>query len=177
MKKIILSVFLFTIHSTLFAQCRLSTEKGSYEATCMKELIKPHYTSSGIYIAIARVRDSGYFIIKNEDVFGTGFHKNIYLFLDDGSRIKLIDRHLRWKVNDDLYGQYYLTKSEIERLKRTNIRAVRYWKCYDTGNGCYETPGQGALEVYNKAYQTIISHEWKDRINFPKLIRNLYDSD
>lgn len=51
---------------------------------------------------------------------------NVYLFLDDGSRITCTDKNVKDKVDGKSIAVYYLTAGEIELLKEKDITTVRF---------------------------------------------------
>ena len=179
MKKILfIGLFLFFLSSISYSQCQLTTTNKTYKATCFESLLSgtqmPNSipTPSTAEIAIAQNGNSGFFILKS----AARELKNVYLFLDDGTTITLIDRDYEWRVNYNTYGRYRLTVEEINKLKQSNIRAIRYWTGFDINSS--------ATEIYNKSksYSSYDPLEMEsknhthERVNFPKLIRNLFDN-
>ncbi|MBN1639091.1 MAG: hypothetical protein JW866_08995 [Ignavibacteriales bacterium] len=172
---LVAALFFFSIGS-LFSQCELRTETGTYEALCFNSLVdESGYTMMTPKISIAKNGKSGYFILKLNSLGFGNLSGNVILYLDDNSRITLINRNLQWKVNDELFCQFILTANEISKLKEINIRAVRYWPYYT----------DGAKEYYNKEHYSMFSTPNKDgiptqeryeRTNLPELITKLYEN-
>lgn len=161
-------LIILTFHS--FGQCRLTTKSGSYDATCFERLTKESTGSnSGPEIAIAKNGKSGFLILKKPNTLNTQkFRGKVFIYLDDSSIITLLDRGVQWKVNDELFGQYNLTASEVNRLKEINISAVRFWVCFE-GAEC-----DSASEYFNNEFTDKLYNKQVIRIDFPKLISELF---
>ena len=66
---------------------------------------------------------------KGMMAFSNGSYKisgKILLYLDDNSIITLVDRGTFDRVNSVYTSIYYLTASEVNKLKITNISSIRY---------------------------------------------------
>jgi len=85
-------------------------------------------TMGRISMRFTKNQDGGSYVImnsQNEYIIGT-----VFLYLDNNSVIKLVDRNKRDIINEDnrTFNRsiYYLTKSEVELLKQVNIETIRY---------------------------------------------------
>jgi hypothetical protein len=152
--KNLFALFLLLTIGNLYSQCEFHTDNGIYKATCFKSLV----SDNGDYmlapeISIAKNGNSGFFILKLGSLYSHGgLRGNVIVYLDDNSKITLINRNLQWKVNRELFCQYVLTTKEILKLKKTNIKAVRFWRSYD----------DGALEYYNKDHSSMVPINFGD---------------
>lgn len=170
MKKLAHIIAILCITVTSYSQCNLLTETKSYEAICFKKLSKDNRTTNSIEISIAKNGNSGYLVIKLQWT-DSKFHKNVILYLDDNTAITLINKNLSWKVNGNTYGQYDLTAEEIKRLKNANIRALRYWTCSRPEmSDCDD-----AKEYYNVEFKDTLFNKIIERVDFPKLISDLFE--
>jgi hypothetical protein len=166
--KNLLALFLLLTIGNLYSQCEFHTDNGIYKATCFKSLVSDNgdymlapeslVSDNGDYmlapeISIAKNGNSGFFILKLGSLYSHGgLRGNVIVYLDDNSKITLINRNLQWKVNRELFCQYVLTTKEILKLKKTNIKAVRFWRSYD----------DGALEYYNKDHSSMVPINFGD---------------
>lgn len=167
---IILILGIPTMH--LYSQCKLTTKNGNYDAICFEKLYRTNTTiGGGAEIAIAKDGKKGFFIIKLP-YSDTNFKGKAYIYLDDNSIITLIYKGTQWKVNDQLFGQFNLTETEITKLQESNINAVRYWTCPIKG---IEDCGE-ASEYYNKSFTDDILKNKIERVDFPNLVKGLYQN-
>jgi hypothetical protein len=86
----------------------------------------------------------------------------IILYLDDNTTIKLFDRKQFDKVNDIYSVVYYLTEQEINILKTTNIKTIRF--NIERGNTTPEARSVDNVEM-NSPYK---------KVNFPKIVSTLF---
>ncbi len=54
------------------------------------------------------------------------FKGNVYIFLSDGERITCIDRNIKDHLNLKAISVYYLSESEVAKLKITRISQIRF---------------------------------------------------
>jgi len=121
------------------------------------------------------------FIKDNEfkNIRSYGLKGNIILYLDNNNTIKLIDRNIRELINNTQYSIYYLTDGEIETLKNTNIKIIKY-NIYNKYNKLStRTMKNSDLECEIKKYSPDLplpTTEKKvfERVNFPKIISNFF---
>jgi hypothetical protein len=78
-------------------------------------------------VAIAKNGNKG-FIVLSIPLSGSKHHITwpIRILLTDGTLITCVDRGIRDKVNMTSTAVYYLTESEINKLKKHNILKIRY---------------------------------------------------
>jgi len=131
----------------------------------MKDLKKDSY-SSAVGISIIKRGAKGQFCIKIGYGDEQSLSGKIFIYLDNGKVITLIDRNNEWVVNGDRFGLYELTTTEIGNLKHSNIRAVRYTTYTKFAHNNYQTS-----EVYNKEREDY-GYTTK-RVDFPSLIKAL----
>jgi len=118
---------------------------------------------------------SSYLVFQSIGPFSEFLTGNITLFLDDESTIKLFDKNIRDSYNErsgnwDIkkkYSVYYLTSSEVNRIKKSNIASMRYNDNYD-----YQW-------VYNKAcgYNQQFGKGWRheERVQFNSILSDLHN--
>ena len=104
---------------------------------------------------------------KNDIVCGT-----ILFYLEDNSIIKLYDKNKFDFVNGIYSSIYYLTASEIEKLKKLNINTIRY----NIAGNQYSKSLATAQKQNNidKQCSFIGNTETKRRYNFPAIITEFY---
>ena len=85
----------------------------------------------------------------------------ILIYLDNETVITCLDRNKYDCVNGMATTIYYLTKEEINKLKNSNINAIRY----SIGNSW----GKEDFKAYNKSYRSNSSK------NVPYIVRQLFN--
>lgn len=170
MKKLLLAILLFgCTANTVFSQCQITMESSVYEATCFKKLQQPGRGTMSIELSFVD-KGNGRVVVKGALSTSTLKYQadDIFLYLEDNSVIKLINRNKHWAVNGESYQIFHLTKSELRKLMKVNISKVR-------------TPARisqsGFSDYSNGGNYDIATEEYSDPINFPRLISNLFDVD
>ena len=77
-------------------------------------------------ILIARDRNRGLLVLSRETVGKMLIKGTVFVYLEDGTVIKCIERGINDYVNDRARSVYYLTGSEIKKIEKTNIKTIRY---------------------------------------------------
>ncbi|MCW9705789.1 hypothetical protein [Fodinibius salsisoli] len=93
-----------------------STYLGTFEGEVKSIVLKIGKRGSG----------DGVILVETKYKNAGSFNGSIYLFLSNGERIKCIDRNLTDTVNQKNRALYFLTKQEVETLKRNNIIKIRF---------------------------------------------------
>lgn len=172
MKKL-LALLLFVVSVTsAYSQNLYLIGNNSYKATTSIGF-RPN-GSHGIDFVIMRKNDgSGMIALSGESMQSSiAFRGNSYLFLDDGSRIVLIDRR-RYDFKDETATTIYdLTASEIERLKQTSINTIRAtMKCVN----CISSTAEGTFTVTNTAGYYQMGLGSMDRVDTAALVTELFE--
>ena len=144
----------------------------SYKATSSIGF-KPN-GSHGIDFVIMRKNDgSGMIALSGESMQSSiAFRGNSYLFLDDGSRIVLIDRK-RYDFKDETATTIYnLTASEVEKLSQTSINTIRAtMKCVN----CISSTAEGTFTVTNTEGYYQMGLGSSERVDTAALVTELFE--
>lgn len=171
---IILLAFLITeITSVLNAQCTYNSGNRIYEATCYKTLspFEDNCIEFGCELSIVKNGKSGFLILKTSEMIDK-YKGKVYIYLDDNTIITLLNTNKQWRVNGVLHGQFTLTENEIIKLKNSNIRAIRFWTCSSSE---FSSLCEDAKEYYNPPCTNFFLKKINVRIDFPKMISDLFD--
>lgn len=166
----ILTFCISIVITDVYPQCKLTAKDRTYDAICFEKLYRGTFTiGRTAEIAIAKDGKRGLFILKLP-WSDTNLKGRAYIYLEDNTVITLIYRSNQWKVNGELFGQFNLTESEILKLKESNISAIRFWTCPFQGiDDCGD-----ASEYYNKTFTDDIHKRAIEKVDFPKLVRGLF---
>lgn len=84
---------------------------------------------SPLEVTIGKNGSKGLLMLSMPSLEGK-LRKAVTIYLDDGSRIYCSDRNLFDEVNDQTIGIWYLTSTEVEKMKYSNIKTIRYTILY-----------------------------------------------
>jgi hypothetical protein len=181
MKTLFLFIVSFHLVRIVSAQCSYTTGEKVYPSTCFEKLSSDENfcLQSDCEISFVKKNEnSGFLIIKVQDP-NMYFINKTFVYLDDNKIITFIPTSKQWKVNYALFGQFNLTSSEIESLKKSNIRAIRFWTCTDLIYG--KSFCDNASEFYNPPCidkTSLIDQRFKEpeRIGFNDIITQLFEN-
>ncbi|MGV3630914.1 MAG: hypothetical protein ACO1O6_06900 [Bacteroidota bacterium] len=116
---------------------------------------------SDLSTCILRNNESGYIVVETEtDVMIRG---ELIIYLENGETIKCLDKKKYDHVDGYARNIYSLTKEEMDKLKETNIKKIRYTlKCLD----CMYSTEEGNFTASNKE---------DSKINISDLVRSLFN--
>lgn len=136
-----------------------------------------------LFVSLAKDNNKCLFILKTYElskaIIGT-----VILYLDDNTLIKLLDRKIIDCKDDNCTSVYYLTESEVAKLKAVNIATIRYnlifksfistpvssSDSYTVDNLDYTTGG-GYDDYNHRNYPTNLVK----RTDFPTIINSLFE--
>lgn len=134
MKSLMIVFFLFLLVGFLNAQSTIYIGTQPYPATpAFKGSVKNGYPTIGqggingdgdVYIIVGKKKSSGLLMLgvkTSQKLIGDAM-----LYLADGSVIRCKDRGMRDRFDGESTSVFYLTSSELEMLKRSDIRSVRF---------------------------------------------------
>lgn len=146
------------------AQERFFINENSYPASTTFTLQTPETFLSKPVIDVMFVKkEEKYMLVlsKTAPMGQSQLKGNILLYLDDGSVIKCVDRGIKDFVNDISTSVYYLSDTEIEKLRNSNLHTLRY----STTGGDYTAINKGK-ETLNKYVPFI------EKANVPEILEN-----
>jgi len=127
-----------------------------------------HY---GLDCIIAKKEQGGIIALSTESMTGVLIRGTTYLYLEDGNIITLIDRKIYDQVDNISSTVFYLTESEMNTLRSTNINKIRFsLKC---GN-CISSSEQGNFSAENK-FIDIESFGMESTNEIPAKVEALYE--
>lgn len=97
-----------------------STEQYSLESNSDKENI------NDLKLVFAKEGPNALIVVSSKLTDVVKIAEKIIIYLDDGTVISCVDRGLNDNVDDIAITAYYLTTSELSKLKRSNINTIRY---------------------------------------------------
>jgi hypothetical protein len=160
--------------STSYGQCRYISTNEKLDATCPEYIseCKDHMSESVSLSFALRPNKSGYLILSHKPFMGSDYHYGTYfgtsfLFLEDETIIKLIQRGNEWSVNGEFFVRYNLTTVEIQQLSKVNISSIRY---------TIDSNMNGTVELNNtecKRWSKYSGESITPKIDFPHLIAAL----
>ncbi len=71
-------------------------------------------------------RNGGGMLMVSVKEFDGDLKGDLYIYLENGNVIRCIDRNIKDNVNSYTMAIYYLTTSEVEMLKNSNIEDIRF---------------------------------------------------
>ena len=71
-------------------------------------------------------RNGGGMLLISVKDFDGDIKGDLYIYLKDGNAIRCIDRNIKDNVDHYTMAVYYLTNSEVELLKNSNIEDIRF---------------------------------------------------
>ncbi|WP_051197595.1 hypothetical protein [Flavobacterium soli] len=124
-----LLILFLTIPFLAIAQEKMITKDGKeYPATSNWEFLCPSYTYSGILNAQIAKTEKGGILKIGINVSDENFYigDNVYLTLEDGSYIICTDKGIREMKEKQTIAYYFLTASEMNKLKIIQISNIRF---------------------------------------------------
>lgn len=97
-----------------------STEQYSLESNSDKENI------NDLKLVFAKEGPNALIVVSSKLTDVVKIAEKLIIYLDDGTVISCVDRGLNDNVDDIAITAYYLTTSELSKLKRSNINTIRY---------------------------------------------------
>lgn len=96
-------------------------------------------------VTFAKRTGGGMLLVSVKD-FNGNIKGDLFVYLQDGSVIKCIDRNIKDNVDHYSMAVYYLTTSEIEKLKKSDIDDIRFTvNKYPLGPKSYTMSNQYSL--------------------------------
>ena len=99
-----------------------------------------------VEVSIGKKSNGGIIMISIKSFQNEHIKGNLMIYLDDGSVIKCLDKGIYDAVDNKSIAVYYLTPSEIELLKNSDISSIRFSIINDirqtinqTADNSYET--------------------------------------
>lgn len=130
MKKILLLLVLFVGVQETFSQNTIFIGNKSYPCTGAYVLELESFSTDKSKIEINFIKDGERgiiaFTINNYMMPYSRVKNKLVLYLDDNQVITCIDRGKYDIVDDYATTLYYLTKEEVNKLKKSNISTIRY---------------------------------------------------
>jgi len=147
--KNILPIILFLFINYSFSQDRIAVGSKTYDATKEFEF-KQNSSTNGyhssikydehIKISFGKKENGGVVLLQKLNLLYPAFGSNssktlkieakikgdLFLYLSNATVIKCIDRKIRGYMDDISSSLYYLTKSEVEDLKKYDVVSVSY---------------------------------------------------
>lgn len=126
LRKIIPLILLFS--TVAFAQQSLSFNGKTYPATPQWDFVCENYALSGsAQVQIAKTEKGGLLqlsVATTEPTFAIA--GNVYVELADMSVIVCTDKNFRANTNEQLVAYYVFSAAEMNRLKKSEIRSIRF---------------------------------------------------
>lgn len=169
----ILSIFFILFCTTIYGQSNtFFIGENYYPASETFVLHSQRNTlgSSDIQTMFAKKGEQFMLILSTHTPGGLAIKGEILLYLDDGTVIKCIDRGIRDLVDNNSTTVYYLTKGEVNQLKQSNIRTLRYsMKC----TNCTFSPMEGDYTASNKFVQAKYDFDPdKEKADVPSILQS-----
>lgn len=169
-KLVLVVIYSFFLLSKGISQNLFFIGDKSYKIIEFQELTtKGESSFTELKVSIGKDGENGLIILsKNDFSRDLKISGELLIYLDDGSIIRCVDRGVRDRVNSTITTVYFLTASEVNRLKGENINTIRY-SILRFGN----IEARAAENVRKKFFISPPEIE-KNRVDFPKLINNLF---
>lgn len=97
-----------------------STEQYTLKSNSDKEDI------NDLKLVFAKDGDNALIVVSSKLTDVVKIAEKLIIYLDDGTVISCVDRGINDNVDDIATTAYYLTKSELNKLKSSNINTIRY---------------------------------------------------
>lgn len=146
MKKIILLFLIICSCSTLKSQNNIYVGTARFNASYTWTFkINGGWIQGDGLVTFGKRNGGGMLLISVKD-FDGDIKGNLYIYLKDGNSIKCIDRNIKDNVDHYTMAVYYLTTSEVELLKKSDIEDIRFstYK-YPFGSKSYTMSNQFSL--------------------------------
>lgn len=169
-------LFVFTFSNTYSQDLFFIGEK-SYPSTGTFMLKSNMNHGENLFVTIAKKGNGGIINLKtniwggNDDWCPLYIRGKAIIYLDNGNVISCIDRGIHDSVDNTTSTVYYLTLTEIEMLKKSNINIIRY--SIGPGVSTCTTSQSGNFSASNKSDGN--SNFKREKVNVPQLIEELFD--
>ena len=171
MKKLLALLLLWICACEAFAQDVYLIGNESYKST-PKISFRPNGMNSIDFVILKKPDGSGMIALMGESVMGDmAFRGTSFLYLDDATRITLIDRRKYDFADETATTLYQLTVSEVEKLSQVSINSIRATKkCLR----CVSSTAEGTFTVTNTAgyYQSDVGGT--NRVDTANLVSELF---
>lgn len=169
--KLFIAANIFSFNE-VFSQNLFFIGDKSYKITEFQDLTTKGESSfsgfSELKVAIGKDGEKGLIILSKSDrLLNTKIGGEMIIYLDDGTLIRCIDRGVNDKVNSVITSVYFLTPTEVNKLKGVNINTIRY-SLIAPGNN----EARAAENVRKRLSFLGVEIE---RVNFPILIMDLFN--
>jgi hypothetical protein len=134
-----------------------STERFTLQTNADKEGI------NDLIITFAKDREKVLIVVSSKLTNVVKISGKLIIYLDDGSVISCIDRGINDNVDGIAISAYYLTPTELTKMKQSNINTIRYQ---------IVCPICGPLNSWEGIYSA--SNQRNSRTNFPTIITDFY---
>jgi hypothetical protein len=134
MKWLVVASFFLSSYNFLNAQSTIYIGTQSYPATSVfKGSVKNGYPTIGhngrnedgdVYVVVGKKKDAGLLMLgvrTSQKLIGDAM-----IYLVDGNVIRCKDRGLKDRFDGESTSIFYLTSAELELLKKSDIRSVRF---------------------------------------------------
>lgn len=171
MKKVLILLLLGIIANKSFAQNIYLIGNKSYKAT-PKIGFRPNSTNGIDFVILKKPDGSGLIALIGESIMGDmAFRGTSFLYLDDGTRISLIDRKSYDFKDETATTLYQLTVSEVQKLSEVSINTIRAtMKCVR----CISSSAEGTFTVTNTYGYYQPGLENSDRVDTAALVSSLF---
>ena len=118
---------LLFFHTDTFSQIYIGSK--SYESTpafTFTQNGKSINSFSPVLVSIGKKNNLEGIIMVSMPSFEGKLRKGLHIYLDDGTVISCIDRNLFDEVDNETIGVWYLSSSEIKKMKLSDISSIRY---------------------------------------------------
>ena len=123
--KLILTLFIFSVHIVLFSQEYLYVGTNKYKSTngweCTIEGGYPEFGNATL--SVAKKTNGAYFIVSVDTHHP--LKGSIMIYLENGDAIKCSDTEMKDQHDGFSIGIYNLSLAEVEKMKKSNISSVR----------------------------------------------------
>ncbi len=135
-----------------------STEKFKLQSNSGKEDI------GDLSLVFAKDGTTSLIVVSSKLPFFFKVAEKLIIYLDDGTVISCIDRGINDNVDDVATSAYYLTSSELSKMKASNINTIRYEIVCSI---C------GPLNAYEGVHSS--SNKGDSKTDFTKVIKNFFE--
>jgi len=163
--KFIITLLLSVCSYALFSQT-LSVKGKLYPATETYKLMRNSGFNDKLEISFAKNKNQGLMVLTI-DSRGIGRITKSILYLEDGSVITCLDKGIYDEVDGTTTSVFYLTQSEIQKLKSNNIYNVRFSFRDDYGH----------LENFSATNKDDPGILYTEKIDFPSIITELFENN
>lgn len=126
MKSILFYVISFAILEFSFAQSSIYIGTAKFDSNYTWNFkVNGGWDQGDALVNFAKRNGGGMLLISVKD-FNGKIKGDLYVYLKDGNAIRCIDRNINDNVDHYTMAVYYLSNSEIELLKKSDIQDIRF---------------------------------------------------